>query len=362
MGSIWGEKLKISVFGESHGEAIGVVLDGFPAGMALDSGEIAAMMAKRAPGKAAFATSRKEEDLPEILSGLHNGITTGAPICAIIRNTSQRSADYSALLGKPRPGHADYTAGVKYNGYNDTRGGGHFSGRLSAPLLFAGAACMQALKKHGIAIGAHALEIAGVRDESFDPVKIDKKILKQIEKKEFPVLNDEAGEEMVARILAAEHAGDSVGGIVECAIVNIPAGIGEPMLHGLDSVIASIVFSIPAVKGVSFGAGFAAANLLGSQNNDAFYMDGSTVRTRTNHAGGVLGGISTGMPVIFHAAFKPTPSIRIKQETVDLIKRENCTIEIQGRHDPCIVPRAVPVVEGAAAVAVLDMMLQAGKY
>jgi chorismate synthase len=362
MGSIWGEHLKISAFGESHGEGIGVVMDGLPAGVALDMDELRRQLSRRAPGKTPLSSPRKEEDAPEILSGIYQGTTTGAPLCALIRNTSQRSGDYDALAGKPRPGHADYTAHIKSRGFEDMRGGGHFSGRLTAALLLAGAVCMQALERQGITFGAHALEIGGMKDSAFDPVNINAAKLRELAQKPFPVLDEAAGARMKDSILAASEEGDSLGGIVECACIGLPAGIGEPMMHGLDSAIAGLVFAIPAVKGVSFGAGFEAARMKGSQNNDAYFMDGENIGTKTNNAGGVLGGISMGMPLIFSAAFKPTPSIGIPQQTVDLNTGEDCIISVKGRHDPCIVPRAISVVEGAAAIAVLDMLLLAGKY
>ncbi len=355
MSSIIGEKLKVSIFGQSHSEAIGVVIDGLPAGIAIDGEKLAAFTARRAPGRGAHTTSRNEADLPRFISGVVDGITCGSPVCAVIENTNTRSKDYSNLRETPRPGHADFTAFVKYGSYHDIRGGGHFSGRLTACLCIAGGICLQHLESRGIKVAAHALEIAGVRDRAFsatnpetDAVYIDEPIA---------VLDKCAGERMMEEIIRAKSELDSVGGIVECAITGVPAGLGEPMFGGVENVISRIVFGVPAVKGIEFGAGFEAARMRGSECNDAFYMDGDTVRTRTNNHGGALGGITSGLPVIFRAAIKPTPSIARAQESVSLTKGEDKTLEIVGRHDPCIVPRAVPVIEAAAAIAICDMML-----
>lgn len=354
-----GENLKVTLFGESHGEAVGVVLTGLPCGIDIDMDRIAQHMARRAPGKSDVSTPRKEPDKAEIQSGLYNGKTTSAPLCAIIRNTSQRSSDYDAYTMKPRPGHADYTAYIKYNGMNDPRGGGHFSGRLTAPLTFAGAVCMQALEKVGVHIGAHAAEIAGIQDTAYDPVNVNAEILDSLKDKELPTLSDEAGGKMRSAILQASQEGDSVGGVIECACTGLPVGLGEPFFSSVESVLSALLFSIPGVKGVEFGAGFGIARMQGSKSNDPFFLDGGMVKTRTNNCGGTLGGISDGMPIVFRTAVKPTPSIRKKQETIDFDKMETTEIEIHGRHDPCIVPRAVPVVESAAAIALLDLMITA---
>ena len=357
MASDFGKKVKITIFGQSHSEAIGVVIDGLPVGEEIDLDAVQKFMERRAPGRNAYSTSRKEADLPRVVSGLFEGKTCGAPICAIIENTNTRSKDYDKLKDLPRPGHADFTAWVKYGGYNDHRGGGHFSGRLTAPLCFAGAVCKQILERKGIHVGAHILSIKGVKDIPFDAVEIDAKTLQEVAEKAFPVQDDVAGEEMQAAITAAKGKGDSVGGIVECAITGLPVGVGEPMFDGLESVLAQAIFAIPAVKGVEFGAGFAVAELFGSENNDDFiYNEDGTVKTKTNNHGGSLGGISSGMPLVFRAAFKPTPSISMKQDTISISKRENDRLAVTGRHDPCIVPRAVPVVEAAAAVAILDLL------
>ena len=356
MSSDFGKKVKIHIFGQSHSEAIGVVMDGLPVGEEIDLDEVQKFMERRAPGRNAYSTPRKEADLPRVVSGLFEGKTCGAPVCAIIENTNTRSKDYDKLKDLPRPGHADYTAWVKYDGYNDHRGGGHFSGRLTAPLCFAGAVCKQILERKGIHVGAHILSIKGVKDVPFDAVEIDAETLKAVAGKAFPVQNDAAGEEMQAVIAAVKEKGDSVGGIVECAITGLPVGVGEPMFDGLESVLAQAIFAIPAVKGVEFGAGFGVAEMSGSENNDDFIYEDGTVKTKANNHGGSLGGISSGMPLVFRAAFKPTPSISMEQDTISISKRENDRLAVTGRHDPCIVPRAVPVVEAAAAVAILDLL------
>ena len=357
MSSDFGKKVKIHIFGQSHSEAIGVVIDGLPVGEEIDLEQVQKFMARRAPGQNAWSTPRKEADLPRVVSGLFEGKTCGAPICAIIENTNTKSKDYDKLKDLPRPGHADFTAWIKYKGANDHRGGGHFSGRLTAPLCFAGAVCMQILERKGIHVGAHILSIKGVKDTPFDEVNIDAATLKLVAGKEFPVQDDAAGEAMQAAIAAAKERQDSVGGIIECAVTGLPVGVGEPMFDGLESVLASAVFAIPAVKGVEFGAGFGVADLFGSENNDDFeYNADGTVQTKTNNHGGSLGGISSGMPLVLRAAFKPTPSIGMEQDTISISKRENDKLAVVGRHDPCIVPRAVPVVEAAVAVSLLDLV------
>ena len=357
MSSDFGKKVKIHIFGQSHSEAIGVVIDGLPVGEEVDLEAVQKFMERRAPGRNAYSTPRKEGDVPRVVSGLFEGKTCGAPICAIIENTNTRSKDYDKLKDLPRPGHADFTAWVKYDGYNDHRGGGHFSGRLTAPLCFAGAVCKQILERKGIHVGAHILSIKGVKDIPFDEVHVDAEALQKVTAKAFPVQEDAAGEAMQAAIAAAKEKGDSVGGIIECAVTGLPVGVGEPMFDGLESRLAAAVFAIPAVKGVEFGAGFGVADLFGSENNDDFiYQADGTVETKTNNHGGSLGGISSGMPLVFRAAFKPTPSISREQDTISISKRENDKLAVVGRHDPCIVPRAVPCVEAAAAVAILDLL------
>jgi len=357
MSSTWGEKVKISIFGESHGNAIGVVLDGLPAGEALDFDAIALQMSRRAPGRDLSSTPRKESDVPRIVSGVLNGRTTGAPLCGMIENTNTKSGDYDNLKVVPRPGHADYTAFLRYGGWNDVRGGGHFSGRLTAPLVFAGAVCRQILQRRGVLIGAHVAGIGDQSDTAFDPSHISEDLLIALSSAYFPVIDPEAEKRMRETIEAARMAQDSAGGVVECAAIGVPAGIGDPMFGGIEPVLSSILFGIPACKGVEFGAGFGAAAMRGSENNDAYYYEEEQVKTKTNHAGGILGGISTGMPIVFRAAFKPTPSIGMEQDSVDLTTKSDAKLCVQGRHDPCIVPRAVPAVEAAAAIALINMMI-----
>ncbi len=361
MSSSWGERIRISIFGGSHTQAIGVNMDGLPAGEEISLEGLLAQMARRAPGQDPTATTRKEPDIPEILCGLLNGVTTGAPLCAVIQNTSQRSKDYENLRLRPRPGHADFTASVRYKGFHDIRGGGHFSGRLTAPLVLAGAVARQILARRGILAGSHVQMIAGVTDTPFDPVEVPGKLLKRLNEEYFPVIDAAAKEAMRAKIEEARLSQDSVGGVVECAVTGLPAGAGNPMFGGAENLFSSILFGIPAVKGVEFGAGFSAASLRGSENNDPFYYDSyGRVRTSQNNAGGILGGITTGMPLIFRAAFKPTPSIAQEQDTVNLQTHENEKLAVTGRHDPCIVPRAAPVVEAAACLASLELLAQSG--
>ena len=358
MGSIFCGNIRISIFGQSHSGGIGVVIDGLPAGERIDMDALNAFLKRRAPGGKAWATPRKEADAPEFLSGLVNDTTCGAPLSAVIRNTNTRSGDYANLRDIPRPGHADYTAQVKYGGYQDVSGGGHFSGRLTAPLCIAGGICMQILARRGIAVGAHLLQIGAARDESYDPINLSSDALRIAAAREFPVLNEAAGECMMNEILQAKAELDSIGGLIECAAAGVPAGLGDPMFDGMENRIARLAFAVPAVKGIEFGAGFESAALRGSQNNDAYFMENGHVSTRTNHAGGILGGITNGMPVIFRATIKPTPSIAQAQDSISLSRMENATLEVQGRHDPCIAPRAVPCMESVMAIALLDAMLE----
>lgn len=351
----FGSRFKITVFGQSHSDCIGVVIEGVPAGLKLDEAAIAAFLQRRAPGKNAFSTARKEADTPQIVSGVKNGVTCGAPLCAVIANTNQRSGDYDALKDLPRPGHADFAAAVKYGDSADLRGGGFFSGRMTAPLCFAGAIAKQILAADGVTIGAHIARLAKIDDVPFDPVAVDAETLQAAEKKDFPVLNDDAGKAMLAAIAEAKESGDSVGGVIECAAVGVPAGLGDPIYDGVENVIAHLVFGIPAVKGIEFGSGFAGADLFGSENNDPFTVKDGKVKTTTNNHGGALGGITSGMPLIFRAAIKPTPSIAKAQTTVNLKTLQEESIKIGGRHDPCIVPRAVPCMEAAMAVALMNL-------
>lgn len=361
MSSCYGKNLHVSIFGQSHSPAIGVVIDGLPAGFRVDEDALAAFLARRAPGNSPLATARKEPDRVEFESGIVDGVLCGAPLCAIIRNTNTRPGDYRPFADLPRPGHADFTAQAKFHGAQDGSGGGHFSGRLTAPLCIAGGICLQILAARGIRIGAHIQHIAGIADRQFDPVAIDGDEFSRLAAKPLAVLDDEAGAAMTQAILAAKQAGDSVGGVIECAITGLPAGIGDPMFDGLENRISAAVFGVPAVKGIEFGNGFACTLLRGSENNDPFTVRGDGIGTKTNRHGGILGGISSGMPVIFRVAVKPTASILMPQQTVSLSKHEEAELQIHGRHDPCIVPRAVPCIEAAAALAVCDAILP-GNY
>ena len=358
MSSAYGERIKISIFGQSHAPAIGVVIDGLPAGETIDSDRLQAFLDRRRPGQGLHTTARKEGDVPRFLSGLVEGRTCGAPLCAVIENTDTRSRDYDNVLDVPRPGHADYTAWVKWRRHNDVRGGGHFSGRLTAPLCIAGGILLQLYERRGIAVGAHIAAIADVKDRPFPPVEITAETLQAVrERKPLAVMDEEAGQRMLAAIYDASAQGDSVGGVVECCVLGLPAGLGDPMFDGLENRIARAAFGIPAVKGIEFGAGFGAAALRGSENYDAFCIRNGQVATETNRHGGILGGISTGMPLLFRCAFKPTPSIIREQRSVRLSVMEETDLVIRGRHDPCVVTRAVPCVEAAAAIALADVLL-----
>ena len=357
MSSEFGNLLKISVFGQSHGKAIGVVVDGLPAGEIIDLEELNAFLSRRKPGKSPLSTARKESDTPIFLSGLENGITCGAPLCAVIENGDQHSSDYSELRDKPRPGHADYTAYVKWRDQADMRGGGHFSGRLTAPLCIAGGIARQILARRGVYVGAHLWSVGTERDTPF-PLRPTRELFEAVAAKPFPVLDDQAGERMQSLILEARQAQDSVGGVIECAATGMPAGLGDPMFGGVENRLASALFGIPAVKGVEFGDGFAAARARGSENNDPFRMEDGRVVTETNHAGGILGGITSGMPLVLRTAMKPTPSIARPQRTVSLSAGADAELVIHGRHDPCIAHRAVPVVEAVTAAVLLDLLLE----
>lgn len=356
MSSEYGNRLKVSVFGQSHGDAIGVVINGLPSGEAIDTEELQAFMERRRGGKNAFSTKRSEADVPKLLSGLQDGKTCGMPLCAIIENADKRSGDYSEILDKPRPGHADYTAFVKWQGNADMRGGGHFSGRLTAPLTVAGGIAKQILARRGIFVGAHLDSVAGIRDKRFDNGD-GNSLFQQIANKDFPVIDDEAGEKMKASIIAAANDLDSVGGTIECMVTGVPAGLGEPMFDGVENRLASALFGIPAIKGVEFGRGFEVANLRGSENNDPYVIENGEIKTATNNAGGILGGITNGAPILLRVAIKPTPSISKEQDTVSLSKREPAKLVVKGRHDPCIAQRAVPVVEAVVATVILDMLI-----
>lgn len=357
MSSEFGNILRVSVFGQSHGKAIGVNIDGLPAGEPIDLEELNAFLDRRKPGKSPLSTARKESDTPVFLSGLENGVTCGFPLCAIIENSDQHSSDYSELADKPRPSHADYTARVKWGGHADMRGGGHFSGRLTAPLCIAGGIAKQILARRGIFVGAHLAAVGTENDAPF-PLHPTAELFDAIAAKPFPVVDDGAGDRMQALILEARQDLDSVGGIIECAAIGLPAGLGDPMFGGVENRLAAALFGIPAVKGVEFGLGFGSARLHGSENNDPFTMENGTVVTASNRAGGILGGITTGMPVTLRTAIKPTPSISRPQQTVSLSAMENAELVIRGRHDPCIAHRAVPVVEAVTATVLLDLLLE----
>jgi len=355
MSFVTGNKIRISLFGQSHSEAMGTVIDGLPSGFKIDEERLSQFMARRAPGNDEFSTTRKEGDRVKFVSGITDGVTNGAPLCGIIENTNTRSKDYENLKDVPRPGHADFAAWSKFGDSRDVSGGGQFSGRLTATMCIAGGICKQLLEEKGIYIGAHIASIGNKGDDLFDAVRVNKDDF--VGEKSFPVINDIKGEAMKEEIRRAKSDADSIGGSIECAIVGVPAGIGDTLFGGWESSISSTVFAIPAVKGIEFGRGFESSTLLGSENNDPFRMENGKVVTTTNNHGGILGGISSGMPIIFRVAFKPTPSIGKEQESVSLSKKENTTLVINGRHDPCIVKRAVVCVEAAAAIVAANMIL-----
>jgi len=357
MSSYLGKNLHVSIFGQSHSAAIGVTVDGLPAGEKLDLEALNAFLQRRAPGRDPTATPRKEADAPKFLCGLVDDVTCGAPLCAVIENTNTRSRDYEKLKDVPRPGHADYTAQIRYGGFQDVRGGGHFSGRLTAPLCIAGGIAIQILKRRGIDIAAHIQKVGAAMDRPFDPMGESAGTLEALRTAPFPVLDPGAEEKMRAVIMAAREEQNSVGGVVECMVTGLPAGLGDPMFGGMEGRLAQALFGIPAVKGVEFGAGFRVADMTGLENNDPFTVTDGGIQTTSNNAGGILGGITTGMPLVFRLAFKPTPSVAREQDSVSLSRGEGEKLSIVGRHDPCIVPRAVPVVEAAAALVLLDALL-----
>ncbi|WP_027398316.1 chorismate synthase [Anaerovorax odorimutans] len=363
MGSTWGNNLKISIFGESHGMGIGAVIDGFPAGFSFNMENILKEMDRRAPGKSKLTTGRREKDLPNIVSGVLDGVTTGAPICIIINNTDTKSRDYEGLRVVPRPSHSDYTGQLRYNGKNDIRGGGHFSGRLTAPLVFAGALCKEFLREaKGIEIGSHIYSIGSVKDEGFDLAGVNEGLLKSLQKMNLPVLDEDIADVMKEAVDEARIQKDSIGGIIECAVTGICAGIGSPMFENVESRIASILYGIPAVKGIEFGEGFEMSLKKGSEVNDCFSKNEDIIVTKTNYNGGILGGITTGMPIVVKVALKPTPSISKEQSTLNLKTGEEELLIIQGRHDPCIALRSPVVIECAMAIAIMDLHLEAYGY
>lgn len=352
---MWGNNIKISIFGESHAPAVGVTIDGLPSGISIDCMELQRFMQKRQAVDPTISTPRKEDDIPQFLCGLQNSITEGTPLSIMIPNQNIRSQDYSDVSHICRPGHADYTGSIRYHGCNDYRGGGHFSGRLTAPLVAAGGICRQVLQQKGIRVFAHIYSIKDICDTPFDAVTVGQAEYDQLQHKQIAVLDPQKGVQMREAILQAKKTLDSVGGIIECVVTGLPAGIGSPMFDGMENAISRIIFGIPAVKGIEFGNGFASTKLYGSENDDEFYYDDNkAVKTKTNRHGGILGGITSGMPLLFRVAIKPTATIGKEQHSIDLDQRENTIIKGKGRHDPCIVPRALACVEAAASLAILD--------
>ncbi len=357
MGNTIGERIRVTVFGQSHAPAIGCVIEGLPCGMALDMGQIQAMMDRRAPGGSDTSTARREADVPRVIAGLNErGETCGAPLCAVIDNADTRSADYEALRDVPRPGHADFAAHLRFGDARDVRGGGPFSGRLTAPLCFAGAVCQQLPQLSGVRVGAHLLSVADVSDAAFDPMGMDEDTLSALKEKQLAVLDDAAGDRMREAILAAKLDGDSVGGVIEVIAQGVPGGLGEPMFGGVEPRLAQALMAIPGARGVEFGMGFAAARSRGSAHNDALLPGGMT---ETNRHGGALGGITTGMPILARVAIKPTPSIGQMQKSVSLRTGEAAALQVKGRHDPCIAPRAVPVAEALVWLVLADLAMGA---
>lgn len=362
MSGIYGMNIKMAIYGESHGASIGLVIDGVPPGLKLDLEQIEKEMARRAPGKNQLSTQRKESDSFAIQSGFFEGYTTGTPLCVVIKNSDQHSKDYSILKDKMRPGHADYAGFVRYQGFNDYRGGGHFSGRLTAPLVFMGAVAKQALAQAGILVGAHILQIADIKEENFNPLGIEDKKIVELAGKDFAVMDDAVGEKMQAKILEAKAELNSVGGVIEAMVTNVPAGLGAPYFDSVESRLSHALFSVPAVKGVEFGDGFGISAMTGAEANDQLHYEEGKVVAETNHNGGITGGITNGMPVIFRVAIKPTPSISREQKTISLQEKCDTTLTIVGRHDPCIVQRAVPVIEAVTAWTMWDLLLEAKKW
>ena len=352
MKNSFGNSINITIFGESHGNSVGFVLDGLPAGIMVDEQNIRALLALRRP-QGAISTQRSEKDEFVIHSGVYNGYTCGTPICVTIPNADTRSKDYGDMARLARPSHADYTAHIKYRGFEDYRGGGHFSGRITAALVAAGGILLPALNKKGIYIGTHISSCAGVKDREFVNISDD---IKELSNKQFPVLDTERATAMQDKILQAKQNGDSVGGILETAIIGIEAGVGEPWFDSFEGLLSHAVFSIPAVKGIEFGAGFAVSEMLGSQSNDAIRTEQGRVYTETNNSGGINGGITNGMPILFRTAIKPTPTISREQQTINYVNLENSTLAAAGRHDPCIVHRARIVVDCVAALVTADAL------
>lgn len=366
MNSVYNGNITLSLFGESHSNTIGIVIDGLPPGFKIDKNYIKSEMNRRKPGQNKISTSRKESDEVKIVSGLFKGCTTGTPLCGLINSSDTKSKDYDEIVEKMRPGHSDYSGANHYRNYNDYRGGGHFSGRLTAPLVFAGSICKQYLRGLGIIIGSHILKIYNVEDRPFITEDLTQERLELLRYKALPVITDlnflDVEHRMKACILDAMKKKDSVGGIVECAAIGLPAGWGNPFFHSIESEMASLLFSIPAVKGVSFGAGFEIVDLFGSEANDAFRIKNNSVITKNNYNGGILGGITNGMPIICKVAIKPTSSIRKTQDTINILTMKNTKLTIKGRHDPCIVQRAIPVIESAVAITLFNSYLEDKKW
>ncbi|MCH5188530.1 MAG: chorismate synthase [Oscillospiraceae bacterium] len=357
MSSYWGKNLKLTIFGESHSRGIGGVIDDLPAGISVDEAAIKEMLARRATGISKIATARKEPDIPEILSGVFNGKTTGTPLAFVIYNSDQHSSDYDNIASTARPAHADYTGFVRYGGYNDYRGGGHFSGRLTAPITFAGALANSWLESKGIYVAARIKSICGIEDEDKNIEQLSADEVRELKAKPFPTISDGQGQKMFDCAMEAKNDLDSVGGVIECTIINLPPGLGDPIFGAFESRLSELLFAVPAVKGVEFGAGFDIADMTGSEANDEFYMEGENIRTKTNYNGGVNGGITNGMPVTFRVAIKPTASISRPQNTVNFKTNTDAELVIKGRHDACITLRAVPVIESCAALCAMDFLL-----
>lgn len=355
MSSQIGKKIKVSIFGESHGMAIGALVENLPAGESIDFDELHSFLKRRQGGNNKYSTPRKEADIPEIVSGIKDGITTGAPLCLLIKNENTMSGDYKIDI--PRPGHADFTAFTKYNGFCDLRGGGHFSGRLTAPICAIGGILLQIIKRRGIEIVAHLSSVGEIEDSKINTLSLSREQIDKIKSGKFPTFSDCVGEQIQDLILSVREEGDSIGGCVECGIYGLYAGIGEPMFDGIENAMASALFGIGGVKGIEFGIGFASSKMKGSENNDAFYIDNDKVKTNTNNHGGILGGITTGMPITFNVAFKPTPSISKEQQSISFSEKKSVTLSTKGRHDPCIAVRAVPCVEAVAAIVISDFIL-----
>lgn len=361
MSSIWGNTVKLSIFGESHSNAIGGVIDNLPPGIEIDTEEIAFEMRRRQTGSSALATARKEPDIPEILSGVVNGKTTGTPLGFVIYNSDQHSKDYDNLKTTARPSHADYTGFLRYNGFNDHRGGGHFSGRLTAPIVFFGAIAKSALKQKGIYTVSRIKSIADVEDDAWSLDDMTYEKAHALKEMIIPTVSDISRDEMEKCVLCAKGENDSVGGVIECAIMNMEKGIGNPIFDAFESRLSSLIFSVPAVKGLEFGEGFNVTKMKGSEANDPIYTDGEKIYTKTNHDGGINGGITNGMPIVFRTAIKPTASISREQDSVNFVTRTNEKVTVKGRHDACICVRAVSVIDACAAICAFDYLVE-NKY